>query len=57
MTGSVTSRDSTTIGYRQFGEGPGIIVVHGGVQAAHNFTKLAEALSDQQEPSATVARR
>ena len=44
--GSVTSRDGTTIGYRQFGEGPGIIAVHGGGQAAQNFTKLAEALAD-----------
>ena len=44
--GSITSRDGTTIGYRQFGEGPGIIAIHGGMQAAQNFTKLAEALSD-----------
>jgi pimeloyl-ACP methyl ester carboxylesterase len=44
--GDVTSRDGTTIAYRQFGEGPGIIAVHGGAQAAQNFTKLAEALSD-----------
>jgi pimeloyl-ACP methyl ester carboxylesterase len=44
--GSVVSRDGTTIGYRQFGSGPGIIAVHGGAQAAQNFTKLASALSD-----------
>ncbi len=44
--GSVVSRDGTTIGYRQFGDGPGIIAVHGAAQAAQNFTKLAEALSD-----------
>jgi pimeloyl-ACP methyl ester carboxylesterase len=43
--GSVVSRDGTTIGYRQFGDGPGIIAVHGAAQAAQNFTKLAEALS------------
>ncbi len=45
-TGSVVSRDGTTIGYRQFGQGPGIIAIHGGGQAAQNFTRLAEALSD-----------
>jgi pimeloyl-ACP methyl ester carboxylesterase len=44
--GSVVSRDGTTIGYRQFGDGPGIVAVHGAAQAAQNFTKLAEALSD-----------
>lgn len=45
-TGSVVSRDGTTIGYRQFGRGPGIVAVHGGAQAAQNFTRLAESLSD-----------
>ena len=45
-TGSVTSRDGTTIGFRRFGQGPGIIAIHGAAQAAQNFTKLAEALSD-----------
>jgi pimeloyl-ACP methyl ester carboxylesterase len=46
IIGSVTSRDGTTIGYRRFGDGPGIIAVHGGGQAAQNFTKLALALAD-----------
>jgi pimeloyl-ACP methyl ester carboxylesterase len=46
LNGSAESRDGTIIAYRQFGEGPGIIAVHGGAQAAQNFTKLAEALSD-----------
>jgi pimeloyl-ACP methyl ester carboxylesterase len=45
-TGSVVSRDGTTISYRQFGRGPGIVAVHGGAQAAQNFTRLAESLSD-----------
>jgi pimeloyl-ACP methyl ester carboxylesterase len=44
--GSVVSRDRTTIAYRKFGHGPGVVLVHGGAQAAQNFTKLAEALSD-----------
>jgi pimeloyl-ACP methyl ester carboxylesterase len=45
-TGSVTSADGTTIGYRQIGQGPGLILVHGGMMASQNFTKLAEALAD-----------
>ncbi len=45
-TGLVTSRDGTSIGYRQLGEGPGIIAVHGGMQAAQNLMKLAGALAD-----------
>ena len=44
--GAVTSRDGTTIGYRQFGHGPGIILVHGSMQAALNFGRLAAALAD-----------
>jgi pimeloyl-ACP methyl ester carboxylesterase len=45
-TGSVTSRDGTIIGYRQLGHGPGVIAVHGGMQAAQNLMKLAGALAD-----------
>jgi pimeloyl-ACP methyl ester carboxylesterase len=44
--GTVISRDGTTIGYRQFGHGPGIVLVHGSMQAAQNFGKLASALAD-----------
>lgn len=43
---TVTSQDGTIIGYRQMGSGPGLILVHGGMQAAQNFMKLASALSD-----------
>ncbi len=46
-TGSVTSKDGTAIGYRQLGQGPGLIIVHGGMQAAQNFMKLANALASQ----------
>src|ERR1700749_1093571 len=45
-TGSVTSCDGTTIGYRRLGHGPGLIAVHGGMQAAQNLMKLAMALAD-----------
>lgn len=44
--GQVISADSTTIGYRQFGQGFGIILVHGGIQSSKNFTKLATALAN-----------
>lgn len=44
-TGFVTSRDGTTIGYRQMGRGPGLILLHGAMQAAQNFMRLATALS------------
>jgi len=30
-TGSVSSADGTTIGYRRVGHGPGVVLVHGGV--------------------------
>ncbi len=45
-TGSVTSKDGTTIGYRQLGQGPGIVVVHGSASSGYNHLQLAEALSD-----------
>lgn len=45
-TGAVTSRDGTTIGYRQMGTGPALILLHGGMQAAQNFMRLATALSN-----------
>lgn len=43
---TVVSEDGTTIGYRQLGEGPGLILLHGGMMAAHSFMKLAVALSE-----------
>ena len=46
-TGTVTSRDGTTIGYRLVGRGPGIIAVHGGGQGAQNLMRLADALADE----------
>lgn len=45
-TGSVTSKDGTTIGYRQLGQGPGIVAVHGAASSRYNHVQLAEALAD-----------
>lgn len=46
-TDSVTSKDGTIIGYRQMGNGPGIILLHGGVNASQNLMKLGTMLSDE----------
>jgi pimeloyl-ACP methyl ester carboxylesterase len=45
-TGFVTSQDGTTIGYRQLGQGPGIVLVQGAMGSAQNFMQLAELLAD-----------
>jgi pimeloyl-ACP methyl ester carboxylesterase len=42
--GVVRSLDQTAIGYREYGNGPGLILVHGGMKAAQHFSKLAGAL-------------
>ena len=43
--GAVTSRDGTTIGYRQIGRGPGVVLVQGAMGTAANFDQLARALA------------
>jgi pimeloyl-ACP methyl ester carboxylesterase len=45
-TRSVISRDGTTIGYRVFGRGPGVVLVHGTASSGHNHVELAAALAD-----------
>jgi len=45
-TGSIHSKDGTTIGYRKLGHGPGLILFHGGMQSSRNLMRLAAALSD-----------
>src|SRR4051812_709754 len=44
--GTVTSADGTTIGFRQLGRGPGLVLLHGGVNASQHMLKLARALAD-----------
>ena len=45
--GFVTSKDGTKIGYRKMGNGPGIILLHGGVNASQHLMKLGTLLSDE----------
>jgi pimeloyl-ACP methyl ester carboxylesterase len=45
-TDSTTSADGTTIGYRQTGSGPGLIILPGGYLASQHYMRLARALSD-----------
>lgn len=44
--GHVTSKDGATVGYRHYGQGPGIVLVQGTMGTAHNFMQLAETLAD-----------
>ena len=43
---TVVSEDGTSIGYRSSGDGPGVILVPGGMKAAQHLSQLAAALSD-----------
>jgi pimeloyl-ACP methyl ester carboxylesterase len=42
----VTSKDGTTIGYRQLGQGPALVLLHGHMESAQSHVQLAEALAD-----------
>ena len=46
ITGHVTSKDGTTIGYRQLGHGPAVVLLHGGMESAVSHIELGEALAD-----------
>ena len=46
VIGSVVSKDGTTIGYRQLGHGPGVVLLHGIMESAQSHMQLAEALAD-----------
>lgn len=45
-TDAVISRDGTAIGYRQYGHGPGLVLVQGTMGSVHNFMQLAEMLAN-----------
>jgi pimeloyl-ACP methyl ester carboxylesterase len=42
----VVSADGTRIGYRRLGEGPSVLLLHGGVNASQHMVKLGRALAD-----------
>lgn len=42
----IKSKDGTIIGYTKTGEGPGLIIVHGGARMASDYEPLARALAD-----------
>lgn len=44
---AVTSKDGTTIGFRQLGHGPGVVILHGGALASQHYMKLGAALADE----------
>lgn len=44
-TDFVTSKDGTRIEYRQLGQGPGVVVLHGAMESAASHMKLAEGLA------------
>ncbi|HLY30190.1 MAG TPA: alpha/beta hydrolase, partial [Ktedonobacterales bacterium] len=45
-TGFVTSKDGVTIGYRQLGHGPGVVLLHGAMETAQSHMQLATAMAD-----------
>lgn len=45
VTSTVTSKDGTTIGYRQLGHGPGVVLLHGIMESGESHTQLAEELA------------
>lgn len=42
-THAVSARDGTTIGYRQLGQGPGIVVLHGSMSSGYRGTSRSGA--------------
>ncbi len=46
ITSSVTSKDGTTISYRQIGHGPAVVLLGGAMETAQSHMQLAEALAD-----------
>jgi len=46
-SGSAPSRDGTRIGWLEVGQGPALVVLHGGGRAATYYLPLAQALADR----------
>jgi pimeloyl-ACP methyl ester carboxylesterase len=45
-TGAVASHDGAIIGYRQLGQGPGLVILHGSLSTGYYHLQLAELLAD-----------
>jgi len=45
ITSQVISEESTIIGYRQIGSGPGMIIMHGGFLDGYHYLRLAETMA------------
>ena len=45
-SGSVVSRDGTSIGYLTMGHGPAVVILHGSMESARSHTLLAQQLAD-----------
>lgn len=44
-TDAASAPDGTEISYRQLGDGPGLVILHGAMSSAYNHMELAEALA------------
>lgn len=42
-----SSAGGSVIGYHQLGQGPGVLVVHGGMSSGYNHTQMAEAMAEE----------
>jgi pimeloyl-ACP methyl ester carboxylesterase len=42
----VTAKDGTRLGYRQIGQGPGVVLLHGASSSGYNHVQQAEILAD-----------
>lgn len=54
---SARSADGTEIAYRRYGDGPGVVLVHGSLQAAQDLSRLAVSLADAGFAAEVMQRR
>lgn len=46
-SGAAVSKDGTNIGYKFFGQGPKLLIVHGGFRASQHYLELGKHLADE----------
>src|SRR5215470_15079419 len=46
IIGHVTAKDGVRLGYRQIGQGPGVVLLHGAASSGYNHVQQAELLAD-----------